>query len=190
MSTVAEDMKQADMGWFFFKEPDPAFAFMSKNFKIYNDINGSWVDFLRKSVEEMTGENAGQSSQWRKAMEDWQQLPAQVFHNGVSPTTTMKEYMQYCVGRQETYTDLGIAWINCLQKMSQAFREARQNGDEQSDAWKCCFKASEEFVGAGMSFAEERIKALYQLWSVIVQKNATFEKRASNKVKEEKTSKT
>lgn len=190
MGTVMEDMKQVDLGRFFFKAPNPGLDLMSKNFEICKSINDSWMDYLRKSVKERAPENAGPDSQWQKAMEDWRQFPAQVLHHSISSAAAIKEVMQRCVGGQKTYADLGIASLDCLQKMSQAFREARRNGNDASDAWKSCLQAYEEFVGAGMSFAEERVSALYQLWSGIGQKNATAEKREISKAKEGKTSRT
>jgi len=190
MRTAGEDMKQEDLGRSFFPAPDSGFAFMSNNFKMYKSINDSWVDFLRKSVKETKGEHGGENSPWLKAMESWQQFPAQVLRHGISSAAVMKEVMQYCAGGQKTYADLGVACLNSLQKMSQAFREARENGNGASDAWKCCFEASEELARAEMSFAEERVSDLYRLWSVIVQRNAAAENRESGKTKEGKTSRT
>ena len=190
MSTAVADMKQTDLGHILFKGPDAGFEFMSKNFKIFSGINDSWVDFFRRSAKETAGENAGQSIQWRKAMEIWQQWPAQALIRCFSSAETLKACMQYCIGRQKTYSDLGIAWLNCLQKISQACREARQNGNAPSDAWKGCLKASEEFTVEEMSFLADRIKAFCGISSFLWQQEAAAENSESAKVKEVKTSKT
>ena len=190
MRTAAEDIKQEDSGRSFFNAPDPRFEFMSNNFRIYKSMNDSWVDFLRKSVQETASEHAGQGFPWSKAMEEWQQFPTRILHHSISFAAAMKEVVQHSAGGQKAYTDLGIARLDCLQKISQAFREAKRNGNGASDAWICCLKASEELVGAEMSFLEERVKALFQLSSVMVSKKATAEKKEFSKVKEEKASKT
>jgi hypothetical protein len=188
MSTALEDVKGTGPGPVLFKGPEAGLEFMSKNFKIFNGINDSWVDFLRRSAGEGRGDSAGQGLPLGRAMEIWQQWPAQAVLRFAASARTLKEYTQYCVGRQKMYTDLGIAWLNCLQKMSQACRESRQNGSGPAEAWTGCLKAWGGFAEAETTFMTERMKSFFQLLSAMTPKAGPVDKRESAGVKEGKTS--
>lgn len=193
MSTAVEGMKQTNPGQTFFRATDAGGDFMSKSFRIFSGINESWWDFLRRCAGEGKGEHAGTDDSLRKAMETWQQWPAQALLRFASSAGTLKEYMQYCVGRQQTYTDLGIAWLNCLQKMTQACREARQNGSGPADAWTGCLKAWGEFAEAERAFMSERMKSFSQLLSAVTPKDGgagKAEKKEPAGAKEEKAPRT
>jgi hypothetical protein len=188
MGTTVEGMKQTDPGLMFFRGSDAGMEIMSKNFNIFNSINDSWADFLRRSAREGRGENAGKDLPLQKATEFWQQWPAQALLRFASSAGTLKECMQYCVGRQKTYTDLGIAWLNCLQKMTQACREARQNGSGPAEAWTGCLKAWGDFNEAEAAFATERMKSFFQLLAAMTPKEKPAEPKEAAGMKEGKTS--
>lgn len=185
MTTAVEGMKQTDPGRALFRGADAGLDFMSKNFRIFSSINDSWMDFLRRCAGEGRKEQGGQEEPLRKAMAAWQQGPAQAFLRFASSAGTLKEYMQYCVGRQKTYADLGIAWLNCLQKMTQACREAKQNGSGPADAWTACMKAWGEFAEAETTFVSERMKSFLQLLSAMTPKDRAEEKKEPAVVKAE-----
>lgn len=187
MSAAVDGMKQTDPGQSFSRGADAGLDFMSKNYRIFSSINDSWVDFLRRCAGEGRREQGGQDATLRKAMEVWQQLPAQALLRFATSAGTLKEYMQYCVGRQKTYADLGIAWLNCLQQMSQACREAKQNGSGPADAWTGCLKAWEAFTEAEASFVSERMQSFFQLLSSMTPKDKATEKKEPAGAREEKT---
>jgi hypothetical protein len=76
-----------------------------------------------------------------------------------------KPCLDLCVQQQKNCSDLSLAWLVCLEKMSEVVREGQKQGNGPVKIWCQCIEPPKELAKAYTSFAKNQTESFRQLCS-------------------------
>jgi hypothetical protein len=215
--TFSRESEKGPYWDFFSKLPKDSFEFMFGGIEMYNKMTKAWMDYVGSAAkgkpedlfkawsESMTGVYKDMSEMfaksfkmpgmppimgkppWGDALDAWQQLLKEAPVGLIPPQEGIEEFIKFSRGWQEGYTKVLDAWLNSLEKTSEAYKSAGEKGIEPEKVWKSCLESSQGLLEAWVSFATEQTKAYFEFWESLMPKAKGSAKKGGAKTKEGKT---
>lgn len=107
-------------------------------------------------------------------------------HEQIEKMPFMDEFIDCSKSWQSNYIKLQDAWIECLEKVSEAYKSGGDSEQQAKKVMKACMEFCEGFMSLWRQFAQDQTKALFRFSNSLRKQKEQEEKNIDLIVKDER----